>query len=87
MDLCRSYGWEFLLTFKEGVMPKVRKDACDGAFVTSFEVGDRDRAVKVVEWGRRRWNVENGFKVEKHDGFGLVESTGIMRMRRFHLVA
>lgn len=105
-----------------------------------------------MEWGRRRWNVENGFKVEKHDGFGLehtfcnddtagrnyhilmeiayalwqvfatgviprlaegcrkmpqsgwaaviwiathvigfrdlpVESTGIMRMRRFHLVA
>ena len=39
--------------------------------MTSFEVGNRERAVKVVEWGRRRWNVENGFKVEKHDGFGL----------------
>ena len=132
MDLCRGYGWEFLLTFKEGSMPKVWKDVCDaqlrtggrdwvrrkdedggdvtcgvvawidaremsyesgdggvdfrvvkyfcwdpvegaydGAFVTSFEVGNRDRAAKVVEWGRRRWNVENGFKVEKHDGFGL----------------
>ena len=35
--------------------------AYDGAFVTSFEVGDRDRAVKVVEWGRRRWNGCVGF--------------------------
>ena len=29
------------------------------------------RALEVVSWGRRRWNIENGFKTEKHDGFGL----------------
>ncbi len=29
------------------------------------------RALVVAAWGRRRWNVENGFKVEKHGGFGL----------------
>lgn len=31
------------------------------------EVG---RAVEVVQFGRGRWNIENNFKVEKHDGFG-----------------
>jgi len=131
MRLCRRNGWEFVLTFKEGVMPKVyaavqaaklrvgksdwvnAKDedggerTCgvvswvdgreisydegegvdfhvvsyfcwdpelgryDGAFATSFEVRDVVRALEVVAWGRRRWNIENGFKVEKHDGFGL----------------
>ena len=28
-------------------------------------------ALALAAWGRRRWNVENGFRVEKHDGFGL----------------
>lgn len=28
------------------------------------------RAVGVVQFGRGRWNIENNFKVEKHDGFG-----------------
>ena len=29
------------------------------------------RALEVVAWGRRRWNIEGGFRVEKHGGFGL----------------
>jgi hypothetical protein len=45
--------------------------AYSGAFATSFEVADAKRALEFVAWGRRRWNVENGFRVEKHGGFGL----------------
>ena len=133
MDLCRRNKWEFVLTFKEGSMPKVYKavqsakrrvggfdwvkakdasgagktvgvvswvdamecayelgegedfrvvtflswddsedgGAYSGAFATSFEAGDAKRALVVAAWGRRRWNVETGFRVEKHGGFGL----------------
>ena len=133
MDICRGNKWEFVLTFKEGAMPKVYKavqsaklrvggrdwvkakdesgaektvgvvswvDAMecaydlgegedfrvvtyfgweasedggryDGAFATSFEVSDAKRALVVAAWGRRRWNIETGFRVEKHGGFGL----------------
>lgn len=131
MDACRRHGWQFILTFKEGVMPRVYRaiqnakrrsggsdwlkvsdpegkertvgvvswvDGRDiayeegegvdfrvvsyfcwdsgegryeGSFATSFEVKDLKRALGVVAWGRRRWNIENGFKVEKHSGFGL----------------
>ena len=133
MDICRRNKWEFVLTFKEGAMPKVyravqsaklrvggsdwvkAKDASgagktvgvvswvdavecayelgegedfrvvsffsweesedggryDGAFATSFEVADVKRALVVAAWGRRRWNIETGFRVEKHGGFGL----------------
>ena len=42
-----------------------------GAFATSFEVTDAKRALEVAAWGRRRWNIEGGFRVEKHGGFGL----------------
>ena len=45
--------------------------AYSGAFATSFEVTDAKRALEVAAWGRRRWNVEGGFRVEKHGGFGL----------------
>ena len=131
MGICRANGWDFVLTFKEGVMPKVWEDVCsaqrrvgggsfvempdgdggmcpvglvawvdaretayengaghdfrvvkyscwcagsgkyNGAFITNLEVRDARRAREVVDWGRRRWNVENGFKSEKHGGFGL----------------
>ena len=133
MDTCRGNKWEFVLTFKEGAMPKVyeavqsakrrvggfdwvkAKDgpgaertvgvvswvdakecayelgegedfrvvtfsswdasedggAYGGAFATSFEVADAKRALVVAAWGRRRWNIETGFRVEKHGGFGL----------------
>jgi len=30
-----------------------------------------ERAELIACWGRRRWNVENGFHAEKHGGFGL----------------
>lgn len=43
----------------------------DGEFLTSFPVRDGGRAEHVASWGRRRWNVENGFHAEKHGGFGL----------------
>lgn len=131
MDACRRMGWQFILTFKEGVMPKVyeavqkakrrsgrfdwvnvadegeeerpvgvvswvdgmdiafdegegvdfrvvsyfcwdsREGRYSGSFATSFDVADVRRALSVAAWGRRRWNIENGFKVEKHSGFGL----------------
>ena len=129
MDICRKNGWQFVFTFKEGVMPKVyaavqeaklrigksdwvrsggeeertcgvvswvdgreidleygegvdfrvvtyfcwdsREGRYSGAFVTSFEVKDSGAALGIVACGRRRWNIENGFKVEKNDGFGL----------------
>ena len=133
MDTCRRNRWEFVLTFKEGAMPKVYKavqsakrrvggfdwlkakdasgaektvgvvswvdakecayelgegeefrvvtlfsweasedgGAYSGAFATSFEVTDAKRALVVAAWGRRRWNIETGFRVEKHGGFGL----------------
>ena len=131
MDICRANKWEFVLTFKEGVMPKVWDEVCqaqrrvgksnfqrlpaedgrqchvgvvawvdaretayengtghdfrvvkyscwdagagkyNGAFATSLEVCEAGRALEVVSWGRRRWNIENGFKSEKHEGFGL----------------
>lgn len=131
MDSCRRKGWQFILTYKEGAMPKVYEaiqrakcrsgssdwirvagegekdqtvgviswvDGMDiafdegegvdfrvvsyfcwdsregrycGSFATSFAVNDVNRALSVAAWGRRRWNIENGFKVEKHSGFGL----------------
>lgn len=41
-----------------------------GQFATSLGVESVGRAVEVVQFGRGRWNIENNFKVEKHDGFG-----------------
>lgn len=45
--------------------------AYGGAFAMSFEVTDAGCALAVAAWGRRRWNIEGGFRVEKHGGFGL----------------
>ena len=42
-----------------------------GMFATDFDMTDAGIASEVVAWGRRRWNIENNFKVEKHDGNGL----------------
>jgi len=42
-----------------------------GEFITSFKVSSASAAEEIVRWGRRRWNIENGFKVQKHDGYGL----------------
>ena len=133
MDICRKNNWDFILTFKEGTMPKVYRavqlakqrtrsfswmtaknasggektvgvvswvnamecayelgdgedfrvvtyfswdatedgGAYSGCFATSFEVTEETRALNIAAWGRRRWNIETGFLVEKHGGFGL----------------
>ena len=64
------WGWNIpLLT--EAVEASEDGGRYDGAFATSFEVSDAKRALVVAAWGRRRWNVETGFRVEKHGGFGL----------------
>lgn len=43
----------------------------EGRFATSMSVKDAAHAAEIARWGRQRWNIENNFKVEKHDGFGL----------------
>lgn len=42
-----------------------------GMFATNFGVDRADVASGVVAWGRRRWNIESSFNVEKHNGYGL----------------
>lgn len=42
--------------------------AYSGCFATSFEVTEETRALNIAAWGRRRWNIETGFRVEKHGG-------------------
>lgn len=77
--ICFTCPPEELLEYGEGVDFRVvtyfcwdlREGRYDGAFVTSFEVNDSDAALGIVACGRRRWNIENGFKAEKNDGFGL----------------
>jgi len=50
-------------------------DIYDGAFVTNLTVGSASRAALVADWGRRRWNIEDGFHTLKGaDGFGLEHS-------------
>ncbi len=43
----------------------------NGAFVTNFVIKNEINAKEIVQWGRLRWNIENSFKVMKHDGYGL----------------
>ena len=50
-------------------------DLYKGAFVTDLPVLKAGRAVELADWGRRRWNIENGFHTLKgEDGFGLEHS-------------
>lgn len=43
-----------------------------GAFLTDLPVEGGVRATEMSDWGRRRWNIENGFHTLKgKDGFGL----------------
>ena len=42
-----------------------------GMFATNLPVDGLDKADEIFCWGRRRWNIEGGFRVEKHGGFGL----------------
>lgn len=51
------------------------EEAYDGAFVTDLPVASASRAMLLADWGRRRWNIENGFHTLKGaDGFGLEHS-------------
>ena len=49
----------------------------DGAPPLQRRLRDRPRicggtdALDICTWGRRRWNIESDFNVEKHGGFGL----------------
>ena len=42
-----------------------------GMFATNLPVDGLDKADEIFCWGRRRWNIENVFKEQKHSGFGL----------------
>ena len=42
-----------------------------GMFATNLPVKDVDAADEIFCWGRRRWNIENVFKEQKHGGTGL----------------
>ena len=42
-----------------------------GMFATNLPIDGLDSADEVFCWGRRRWNIENVFKEQKHSGFGL----------------
>ncbi|MGI5869969.1 MAG: hypothetical protein ACOX9C_11065 [Kiritimatiellia bacterium] len=43
----------------------------NGAFVTNFRIRGEADALDTCVWGRRRWNIESNFNVEKNGGFGL----------------
>ena len=38
---------------------------------TNYDANCPEVASEVVEWGRRRWNIESSFDVEKNNGYGL----------------
>ena len=42
-----------------------------GQFATSLEVRDEKEADSIGKWGRRRWDIESSFYVEKNGGYGL----------------
>ena len=42
-----------------------------GMFATNLPVDGKDSADEIFCWGRRRWNIENVFREQKHSGFGL----------------
>lgn len=43
----------------------------EGQFATSFSVGCAKDADDISKWGRRRWDIESSFHVEKNGGYGL----------------
>ena len=132
MEICDSYGWDYIFTFKEGRTPrasadaqelmaadpgnsatlvrhdakgrrvecgtvawatgveiargsggwyvfnvvKVTEDGANGApyrgqFATSLDVSCSKDADAIGKWGRRRWDIESSFHVEKNGGYGL----------------
>lgn len=57
------------------IKAREKKDAnglsYSGQFATNFELTNKKQAREITRWGRRRWNIETSFNVEKHHGFGL----------------
>ena len=47
------------------------KEPYKGMFATNLPIDGLDTADELFCWGRRRWNIENVFKEQKHSGFGL----------------
>ena len=43
----------------------------EGQFATSLEIACLKDADDVCKWGRRRWDIESSFHVEKNGGYGL----------------
>ena len=77
MDICRANKWEFVLTFKEGVMPKVWDEVCQA------QRRGRKRKLTQAAWARV---ISTALHVI---GFAAIpkQKVGAMRMRRFHLPA
>jgi hypothetical protein len=48
-----------------------RKKPYVGMFATNIPIDGLDKADEIFCWGRRRWNIENVFREQKHSGFGL----------------
>lgn len=53
---------------------ETEKTGYHGMFATNFDVSENEIASEVIAWGRRRWNIESSFNVEKHGGYGLEHS-------------
>ncbi len=43
----------------------------EGRFATSMDVASLKDADDICKWGRRRWDIESSFHVEKNGGYGL----------------
>lgn len=43
----------------------------EGQFATSFDISGLKDADDICKWGRRRWDIESSFHVEKNGGYGL----------------
>ena len=63
----QSEGEEFSVVACE----ETRGGTYRGMFATNYDVDCAEVASEVVAWGRRRWNIESSFNVEKHNGYGL----------------
>ena len=48
-----------------------QKEPYVGMFATNLPIHSLADADEIFCWGRRRWNIENVFKEQKHSGFGL----------------
>lgn len=77
IDLCESYGWKFIIRYKEGsaksikeeyqaIKEKEKTETKEFKWVTNFEIKKKN-AVKIAVAGCLRWKIENeGFNRQKH---------------------